>query len=275
MGGVALTVSAIEPESGILETAYPMVREFLREFNEVPRQSTAARLRGAHPLPAELRSLYQAAAGEVTVADSLASLGEDWLVLHAVPVGRDGAEVDHIAMGPPGVFTVSVRHHPGQALWVGGGVVLVDGERMRYIRSSEFEAVRAAQLMSDAVGERVEATPCLVVVGARSMTVERPPRRVAIVTPRELRPWLKSLPQVFTRDQLHRFRAVASEAATWHDIGNPTADVQDRLDRFQAIHALVNQARHVRLTWITGMLVLAWIVAIVGIGGFTTNLLVR
>ena len=254
---------------------YPMVRGLLAEHATMPQPSFLSRVLGLHPIPKPKRPLYRAAVGEVAVADALAQLGDDWLVLHAVPVGKDGTDVDHIAVGPPGVYTISVRHHQGQALWVGGGVLLVDGERMPYIRGCEFEAVRAAQLMSDAVGERVEVAPCLVVVGSRSMTVARPPRRVAIVTPRELRPWLRSLPVVFTAGQLARFRAAASEAETWHDARRPTADLVECLGRFREIQARVNQARHLRLTWITGGLVLVWLVAIIGIGGFTTGLLFR
>ncbi len=270
-----METDAIEPSPLTRARTYPIVRELLREEASLPRQPLFSRFFGLHPLPAPMRPLYRAAVGEVTVADALAQLGDDWLVLHAVPVGKDGTDVDHIAVGPPGVHTISVRHHPGRALWVGGGVILIDGERMPYIRDCEFEAVRAAQLMSDAVGERVEVTPCLVVVDPRSVTVARPPRRVAILTPRELRPWLRSLPAVFSPAELARFRDVASEGETWQDAGNPAADVVERLERFRALQARVSQARHLRLTWITGGLVLAWLVALIGLGGFTTGLLYR
>ncbi|HEU4849069.1 MAG TPA: nuclease-related domain-containing protein, partial [Terrimesophilobacter sp.] len=77
----------------------------------MPRPSFLSGFLGLHPLPSPMRSLYRAAAGEVAVADALAQLGGDWLVLHAVPVGKDGTDVDHIAVGPPGVYTISVRHH--------------------------------------------------------------------------------------------------------------------------------------------------------------------
>lgn len=263
----------IDPAAPTEARTYPYVRELLRQNAALPRQSFLSRLLGLHPLPATLRPLYRAAVGEVAVGDALGQLGDEWLILHAVPVGREGADVDHIAVGPPGVFTVAVRHHHGQALWVGEGVLLVDGERMPHIRDCAFEAVRAAQLMSDAVGERVEVTPCLVVVGARSVTVTRPPRRVAILTPRDLRPWLRSLPVTYSPDQLARFRTAASEADTWHDARSPTADLVESLERYRALQSRVHQSRHLRLTWITGGLVLAWMVVIIAIGGFTTGLL--
>lgn len=274
-GAAALQENALEPDSRSDERTYPNIREFLSRFASTPRGSFLARLVGANPVPAGMRALFRQAGGDLAVGDALDQLGPDWLVLHAVPVGREGSDVDHLAIGPAGVYTVAVRHHAGRAVWIDGGVILVDGERMPHIRDAEFEAVRATQLLSDAVGSRVEATPCLVIVDPRSMTVARPPRRVAVLTPRELRPWLRSLPPVYPTDQLDDFRAAASERQTWHDTRNPTADVAECLERFRRIQSAVSQARHVRLTWVTGALVLLWLVAIVGIGGFTTGLLVR
>jgi hypothetical protein len=274
-GVAALEKNALEPDLRSDSRAYPNVREFLSRFSVVPRGSFLARLFGADPVPPRLRTLFRHASGDVAVADALGQLGPDWLVLHAVPVGRDGADVDHIAIGPAGVHTIAVRYHAGEAIWIGGGVILVDGERMPHIRDAEFEAVRATQLLSDAVGTRVEAVPCLVIVEPRSLTVAKPPRRVAVLTPRELRPWLRSLPRVYSAAQLGAFVAAASERGTWHDTRNPNADVAECLDRFRRVQTVVGQARHVRLTWITGALVLFWLVAVIGIGGFTTGLLFR
>ena len=254
---------------------YPIVREFLRQRADHPVRSFVARLFGINPLPAEARSLYRAAVGEVAVADALAQLGPDWLVLHFVPVAKDGRDVDHIVIGPPGVYTIAIRNHVGRAIWVGGGVILVDGERVPHIRDTEFEAVRAAQLLSDAAETRVEVTPCLVLVDPRSLTVARPPRRVAILTPRELRPWLNSLPQLYFHDQLSRFRDAALKRGTWHESRRSTEDVSDRLEMSRTIQGDVNQARHLQLSWIAGGLILLWLVALIGIGGFASGLLFR
>ncbi len=52
------------------------------------------------------------ATGEEQVGGLLESLpGSDWRVLHDVRIGR--GNVDHIAIGPPGVFTVETKSHPG------------------------------------------------------------------------------------------------------------------------------------------------------------------
>lgn len=251
------------------------VDDFLALQRSIPPQRLVSRLIGRNPIPASHRAAYRTACGDVAVADVLGQLGAGWLIFRAVPVGRDIGDLEYIAIGPAGVLSVAVRHHPGGALWIDGGVLLVDGERMPYIREAEFEAVRASQLMSDVIGSRVEVTPCLVIVEPKSLTVAKPPRRVAVLTPRDVRPWLKDLPRVLTAERVEAFRSAASRQEGWQDTRNPTVAVADALDRFRKVHAEVNQARHVRLTWVTGALVLFWLMTVVGIGGFTTSLLFR
>lgn len=50
--------------------------------------------------------------GEEAVADQLAKLGPQWRVLHAVRVGDRGSDIDHVVVGPGGVFTVNAKNHP-------------------------------------------------------------------------------------------------------------------------------------------------------------------
>ena len=50
----------------------------------------------------------------------LAQLGPEWTVLHSVPVGRGKSDIDHIAIGPPGVFTINTKFSPGKDVWVAG-----------------------------------------------------------------------------------------------------------------------------------------------------------
>lgn len=271
----AVAVASDEPNLALRATnrTYPLVREFLRHGAARKARSFLARVFGFNPLPAGTRALYRGAVGEIAVSDALAQLGPDWVVLDSVPVAKDGGDVNHVVIGPCGVYTIAVRNHAGSAIWVGGAVVLVDGERVPHIRDAEFEAVRAAQLLSDAVGFRIEVTPCLVVIDPRSLTVARPPRRVAILTPRELRPWLKGLAQVYPRDQLDQLGPAAQQRETWHDRPLLSDDALDALTQFRRVQADVNQARRLRLTWITGGLVLLWLGALVGIGGFAAGLL--
>jgi hypothetical protein len=80
--------------------------------------------------------------GERKVADRLARLPQAWTVLHALPVGARGADIDHLVIGPGGVFTINTKHHPDARIWVGGDTFLVNGKRYPYVRNARHEAAR-------------------------------------------------------------------------------------------------------------------------------------
>jgi hypothetical protein len=116
-------------------------------------RTVAARLLGVHT---DERAWRIGAAGERKVAARLERLGEAWHVLHAVPVGDRGADIDHVVIGPGGVFTINAKHHPDARVWVGGNTFMVNGHRQPYVRNARHEARRASRLLSAAVGSSTE-----------------------------------------------------------------------------------------------------------------------
>ena len=82
-----------------------------------------------------------------------------------MPVGERGADIDHVVIGPGGVFTINTKHHPKAAIWVGGETFMVNGGRVPYIRNSRFEAKRASRMLSEHVGFPVPLTGLIAVVG--------------------------------------------------------------------------------------------------------------
>ncbi|MEO7290702.1 MAG: nuclease-related domain-containing protein [Terrimesophilobacter sp.] len=266
---------SVLPALSVSDQNFPLVRMFLGHYGTGRSRSIVSRFFGRSPLSSESRRMYRAAAGELGIDDALKQLGPDWSVCSSVPIARDGGNVDHLAIGPAGVFAISVRNHVGDALWVGEGVVLVEGEPVPHIRDAESSAVRCAQLLSDAVGDRVDVIPCLVVVGPRSVTVTRPPRRVAILTPRELKPWLKYLPATLSTAQIFQLSNAAQVSTTWHSrsegFGNPAL----ALSVFRQLQSDVNQSRRIRLAWMTGVLLMVWMITMAGVGGIASGLLLR
>lgn len=210
--------------------------------------------------------------GDIAVADVLLQLGVEWLV-RARGAHAEGAE--YLVIGPPGVFSMVVRHRPGGTMWIDGGIILDDGKRLPHLRDAEFSAVRLTQVLSDAVGSRVDAAPCLVLVGHRSMTVAKPPRRVAVMTVRDIRSWLREMPAKFSGNDLDDLKSAAAALPEWHSLPACGVGGRETLDAFRRLQAEVGQARHLRLTWVTGALVILWLAAVVGIGGVTTSFLVH
>ena len=130
---------------------------------DLPR-SALGRVFGADPLSADSRPWYKGALGEIAVGRILARLGAEWTVLHAVPAGSGTSDIDHVLIGPAGVFTLNTKNHAGHSVWVAGRSFLVSGKKQRHIPNAVHEAARAARLLTSAAGEAVDVTGVLVVV---------------------------------------------------------------------------------------------------------------
>ncbi|WP_309230362.1 MULTISPECIES: nuclease-related domain-containing protein [unclassified Dietzia] len=157
--------------------------------------------------------------GEQAVGDQLAALDARWRILHAVRVGERGADIDHVVIGPGGVFTVNSKNHPKASIWVGGDTFMVNGSRVPYIRNSRHEARRASRLLAEHVGFPVPVTGVIAVVGARrGFTVKNQPidGAVTVVTRRGIRRYLTSQPQRLGLREIDAIHEVARRSTTWH-----------------------------------------------------------
>jgi hypothetical protein len=156
---------------------------------------------------------------EEAVAARLAKLGDAWKVLHAVPVGENGSDIDHVVIGPAGVFTVNTKHHPDASIWVGGNTFMVDGTRVPYIRNSRFEAKRTAKFLSAAMGgSTVTAVGLIAVMGARGgfkVKSQPPDGDVIVMTRRSIATWLSKQPVRLSAAEVDALYAVARLDDTW------------------------------------------------------------
>ncbi len=263
-------------DSGVVDAALRVndgvpasVSLFMNAQRFVPRQSFFARIFGRPPVPRSLRKEYRKARGEVAAVDVLFQLGANWMVRTCQTAECNG--VEHVVFGPSGIFCMVVSHQAEGAVWIDGGVLLADGERLTHLRDAEFSAVRLTQQLSDSVGFRVDVTPCLILVDPRSVTVAKPPRRVAVMTLRDIRTWLKEMPVVLSGEEIATLHSAVSAYPGWVDLGDQHAPSANVLGAFRKVQVDVGKARHIRLTWVTGVLVLLWLIAVVGVGGLTTS----
>lgn len=183
------------------------------EREAAPVRTLAARVLRVHT---DERAWRIGAQGERLVAARLERLGADWKVLHALPVGDRGSDIDHFVVGPGGVFTINAKNHPDANVWVGGNTFMVNGHRQPYVRNSRHEAKRAARLLSKAVGWDVPVTGIVAVVGARKgMTIKEQPADVHVVTRKQLAKWLQSRAEALVDEQIEAVYAAARRSDTW------------------------------------------------------------
>lgn len=218
------------------------------------RSRTAVeRLVGRDPVEPDARAWYTGATGERSVAARLTGLPSGWTVLHSLPVGRNGADIDHLVVGPGGVFTVNTKHHTDASVWVAGRTVLVSGASRQIVQRAEAEARRVDRIVASVLPDAPCVQPVIAVVGAKRMRVRRAPRLVAVVRAEQLRRYLRSQPQRLTPVQVALLVARFEDPATWL----PTVEAgPELLLAFSRLSREVRAAARVRTAWVLGLLAL-------------------
>ena len=123
-----------------------------------PVATRLARLLGRHT---DERAWRAGADGEVETARRLLALTDPspwqfshvglWRVLHSVPVGERGSDIDHVVIGAPGVFVVNSKHHRGKLVTTTPRAVVVGKHPTRYAEFARTEADRTATLLAAAL----------------------------------------------------------------------------------------------------------------------------
>jgi hypothetical protein len=188
-----------------------------------PVASRVARLLGRHT---DERAWRIGADGEAETASRLRALTEPtlwqmgatglWRVLHAVPIGDRGSDIDHVVIGPPGVFTINTKHLPDKLVWATKTAVTVAKRKTRYAEVARAEADRAAQLLTAALrGHPVTVAPVLSIVGASAVGGTDQPHGVSVVPAKRLVAWLRQQPALFSPKGVDTLFAVARRSTTW------------------------------------------------------------
>jgi hypothetical protein len=180
-----------------------------------PVKTVLARVLGVHT---DERAWRIGADGEERVAAQLAKVAKKdgrWRFLHAIPVGERGSDIDHLVIGPGGVFTVNAKHHPRAKVWVGGNTVMINGNRVPYVRNSRHEAARAAKLLSEAVGFPVHVEGLIVTVNAADVVVKNQPDGVSVVPRMQVAKWLLRHGDIYSLEALDTVFEAARRSTTW------------------------------------------------------------
>jgi hypothetical protein len=172
--------------------------------------------------------------GEELVAAQLAGLvrrDPRWRVLHAIPVGAHGADIDHLVVGPGGVYSLNAKHVPDAAVWVGGDAFLVRGQRHPYVRNSRHEAARAGRLLTAASGLQTHVSGVIVPVKARTIKIKTMPADVDVVSWRQIAAWLAGRPRLLDDHTTSVLFEAARRVSTWQPQSAPGRSRPDRPDQ--------------------------------------------
>ncbi|MFD5097650.1 nuclease-related domain-containing protein [Streptomyces albidochromogenes] len=165
--------------------------------------------------PAEWDSWRKGLEGEQRAGAELNRLEQHgWRVLHSILLA-DKVDVDHLLIGPGGVFSINTKHHHKRAVWVGDDSVKVDhGKPTPYARKSRAEAKRVARVLERFCGFPVPVEPVLVFVGVTDLKVVATQLSVRVYREREVSA-LAPLSGVLTAEQIEQVYGVARHRQAW------------------------------------------------------------
>jgi hypothetical protein len=164
----------------------------------------------------EDRGWRRGAEGEERVAAILARcLDERWFVVHDLTIGAKGANLDHLLIGPAGVFTLNTKNLSGR-LTVYDRAILQNGTKTAFVPSALREARKVQERLSVATGRDVTAWSVIVLAGRCEVHTKKRPADLTIVTAAGLPRWIGGLPGgKLTPGEVLRLERAARDPETW------------------------------------------------------------
>jgi hypothetical protein len=122
-----------------------------------------------------------------------------------------------LAIGPGGLYGITVAKHGRSRVLVAGDVVQINGRRPTYVAQARRDARLAAKALSRAVGLTVPVTPVLAFVGSGLISVYGLPRDCLVAPHRELERLLLAGGRRISPATAEKLSEIARRPATWLD----------------------------------------------------------
>ncbi|MDJ0348156.1 nuclease-related domain-containing protein [Cryobacterium sp. PH29-G1] len=225
-----------------------VIEELLRQHEDGPQQSRLARALGASPLDANELGWLRAAQAEIVVGDILARLPDGYSVYHSLPIRNTAFWVDHLVVGPGGIFAINSKTHWDRDLAGSLRSIPIGDHAMPYLRDARFESAQITALLAAGMPEASVVQPMIVLVNPHKILLARKPDNVTVIDSTRLRRWLVARPAVFTALQQAALTAVVDDPAIWRTAGQPLTPAHLHA-RFTALEQRVAAARTRRTTF--------------------------
>ena len=179
-----------------------------------PRGATpppASAKRDSNPLGGWLRARRadraqrRVVAGLDRVVHQVELLGPQWRV-----VDYHADDPDFLAIGPGGVFQVTVCDHGRSKVSLAGEVVQVDGHRPPYVALARRDASRISDQMSRIVGRRIPVVPVVAFLGSGEIVYYGlPPGGCVVTSYRDIRRALEAHGNRIAQSTIDKLTALA------------------------------------------------------------------
>lgn len=125
----------------------------------------------------EARAHRRAEAGRQRVVHRVELLGPQWRIVDYNP-----DDPDFLAIGPGGIFQVTVADHGRSKVQLAGDVVQIEGQRPPYVALAKRDAARISNQMSQVAGRRIPVVPVVAFLGSGEIVYYGKPPEGCVVT---------------------------------------------------------------------------------------------
>jgi hypothetical protein len=129
--------------------------------------------------------------------------------------GRGRERAGFLAIGPSGLYAITIADHGRARVMIAGDVVQINGKRPPYVVEARRDARRAARALSTAVGLAIPITPVLTFVGSGVISVYGLPKDCLVATDRELDRLLVGGGTRISAATAEKLTEVARRPSTW------------------------------------------------------------
>ena len=221
------------------------------------------RILGIRALSPDAHRAFDSALGDAAVVPALEQLGPRWDVLHDVPVA-DGRTIDHIAIGPGGVYAIRAVHCSGADVVIEGSGLTIGGVARDDLVELAESALIAERLLAAAAtsaaaaalagnGARkvpavgVTVLPLFVAVDPGRIVVRVPPHEVGVIRLPQLRRTLAHARPRLSGDTVASISDLADRPMTWPNVQDDDTATLRR--EFQVVRERVRVALRRRTGW--------------------------
>jgi hypothetical protein len=139
--------------------------------------STGSTAKGWLARRREARRLRRNVAATQRVAHRVELLGPQWRIVDYHP-----EDPDFLAVGPGGIFQVTVADHGRSRVQIAGEVVQIDGQRPPYVTLARRDAARISAQMSRLAGRRIPVIPVVAFMGTGEIVYYGQPPKGCVVS---------------------------------------------------------------------------------------------
>lgn len=159
------------------------------------------------------------------ISQRMDSLGKDWRILD-LKAPTESVRSNFLAVGPGGVFAVTVKDHGRSRIHFSGDVVQVNGMRPRYVIEARKNAQMAADALSKQAGVSIPVMPVLAFAGSGTIVFYGMPKGVIVTCYKDLHRVLKARGHRLATTTVEKVYTVARHPRTW--INEPYVALADR-----------------------------------------------